>query len=204
MVAIAKSFEKEYSLAEYLAREEKSVHKHEFYNGKIVRMAGAKYYHNLVAANLVRDLGMSVKGATRPLRVLNSDQKIYIPANNFGVYPDALVVCEPPIFWENREDLITNPLLIVEVLSRSTAEFDRTGKFFLYQELASFQEYVLIDPREAIVESWFKVSATSWDKTKRTDLQQSIELRSIGVTLPLSDIYDGVVFPPKKLKKNNK
>ena len=201
MVAIAKSFEKEYSLAEYLAREERSVHKHEFYNGKIVKMAGAKYYHNLVATNVISEVRTRLKGASRPLRVLNSDQKIYIPANNFGVYPDALVICEPPIFWENREDLITNPLLIVEVLSRSTSEFDRTGKFFLYQELASFQEYVLIDPREMLVESWLKTSATTWDKTKCTVIQQSIEFRSIGVTLPLSDIYDGVVFPPKKVKK---
>jgi Uma2 family endonuclease len=204
MVAIAKSFEKEYSLAEYLAREERSVHKHEFYNGKIVKMAGAKYWHNLVATNAMSELKMQLKGASRPLRVLNSDQRIYIPNNNFGVYPDALVVCEPPVFWENREDLITNPLLIVEVLSRSTAEFDRTGKFFLYQELTSFQEYVLIDPREMLVESWFKLSATTWDKTKCTEMQQSIEFRSIGVTLSLSDIYDGVVFPPKKLKKNSK
>jgi Uma2 family endonuclease len=204
MVAIAKNFEKEYSLAEYLAREEKSVHKHEFYNGKIVKMAGGKYGHNLVASNVISELRMRLKGSSRPLRVLNSDQRIYIPTNNFGVYPDALVVCEPPVFWENREDLITNPLLIVEVLSRSTAEFDRTGKFFLYQELASFQEYVLIDPREMIVESWFKAGATTWDKIQCTDKQQSIELRAIGVTLPLSEIYDGVVFQPKKLKKNNK
>jgi Uma2 family endonuclease len=203
MVAIAKSFEKEYSLAEYLTREEKAVHKHEFYNGKIVKRASKKYWHNLVTANLIFGLGRNAKYYPNRLRVLNSNQKIYIPANNFGVYPDALVICEPPVFWENREDLITNPLLIVEVLSRNTAEFDRTGKFFLYQELASFQEYVLIDPREMLVESWFKMSATTWDKSKRTEIQQSIELRSIGVTLSLSDIYDGVVFPPKKVKKNN-
>ncbi|RYF46090.1 MAG: Uma2 family endonuclease [Cytophagaceae bacterium] len=186
--------EKTYTLNDYLLRESRSRNKHEFYNGKIIRMAGAKARYNQIAANLIGSLKYALRPLARRFIVYNSDQKIYIESENVGVYPDALVICDEPQFWQGREDLIVNPLLVVEVLSRSTASFDRSGKFLLYEQIPSFQEYVLVEQNYARVESWFRTSEHSWDKTVQTDLNSTIQLRSAGVSLPLAEIYEHVRF----------
>jgi Uma2 family endonuclease len=186
--------EKKYTLNEYLVRESRSQHKHEFYNGKIVRMAGGKARHNQIAANLVGALKYVLRPLPKKYIVYNSDQKVYIQSENVGVYPDALVVCEQPEFWEDREDLIVNPLLIVEVLSRSTASFDKSGKFLLYEQLPSFHEYLLVEQNYVRVESWYRQTVTSWEKTVQTNLDSFIAIRSIGVSLPMSEIYEYVSF----------
>ena len=121
--------DKKYTLSEYLTREARALQKHEFYNGKIVRMAGAKARHNQIAANLTGALKCALRPIPRKFIVYNSDQKVYIESENVGVYPDALAVCEEPEFWQGREDLIVNPLLVIEVLSRSTVSFDKSGNF---------------------------------------------------------------------------
>ena len=186
--------ERKYTLDEYLAREARSLYKHEFYNGKIVRMAGAKARHNQIAANLIGALKYTLRPLPRKYIVYNSDQKVYIESENVGVYPDALVVCEEPQFWSGREDLIVNPLLIIEVLSRSTASFDKSGKFLLYEQLPSFQEYVLVEQNYPRVESWYRLTEHSWDKTVQNEVESFIELRSVGVSIPLAEIYEHVSF----------
>ena len=186
--------EKTYTLNEYLTREARSMHKHEFYNGKIVRMADAKARHNQIAANLTGALKYTLRPLPRKFIVYNSDQKVYIESENVGVYPDALVVCEEPQFWQGREDLIVNPLLIVEVLSRSTASFDKSGKFLLYEQLPSFQEYVLVEQNYPRVESWFRLTEHSWDKTVQNEIDAFIELRSVGVSIPLAEVYEHIAF----------
>ncbi len=189
-----------FTLEEYLRREERAVHKHEFYNGQIIKMAGGKAKHNEIAMNI----GSAIKYAVRPLplkyRVYNSDQKIYLEAEKFGVYPDAVVVCEEPEFWQGREDLIINPLLIVEVASRSTAQYDRKGKFELYRQLTSFKEYILVQQKTASVESWFRIEPNTWNIDTVKDLSASIVLRSIGVSIPLSEVYENIVFNEKAKK----
>lgn len=186
--------EKKYTLNEYLTREARSLHKHEFYNGKIVRMAGAKARHNQIAANLTGALKYSLRPLPQKFIVYNSDQKVYIESENVGVYPDALVVCEEPEFWQGREDLVVNPLLVVEVLSRSTASFDKSGKFLLYEQLPSFREYVLVEQNYSRVESWFRTAEHSWDKTVQGEIDGFIQLRSVGVSIPLAEIYEHVSF----------
>ena len=189
--------ERTYSLAEYLARENRSKYKHEFYNGKIIRMAGAKARHNQIAANLTGAFKYALRPLPHKFIVYNSDQKVYIESENVGVYPDALVVCEAPEFWQDREDLIVNPLLVVEVLSRSTAAYDRPAKFLLYEQLPSFMEYVLVEQNYPRVESWFRNTDRSWDKINREDVNGSIQLRSVGVAIALSEVYEHVTFPAK-------
>ncbi|GAB4041103.1 Uma2 family endonuclease [Spirosoma jeollabukense] len=186
--------EKKYTLDEYLTRETRSLHKHEFYNGKIVRMAGAKARHNQIAANLTGALKYTLRPLPRKYIVYNSDQKIYIESENVGVYPDALVVCEEPQFWHGREDLIVNPLLVIEVLSRSTASFDKSGKFLLYEQLPSFQEYVLVEQNYPRVESWYRLTEHSWDKAVQSEVDGSIVLRSVGISIPLAEVYEHVTF----------
>lgn len=189
--------EKLYSLEEYLAFEARSVHKHEFNNGKIIRMAKAKAKHNQIAANLTGALKYAVRPLPKRYIVYNSDQKVYIEDINRGVYPDTLVVCEKPEFWKGDEELIINPLLVVEVASRSTRAYDRSDKFMLYQKIPSFQEYILVEQNRPSVESWFQVKPNTWEKTIEKDLTKSIALRSLGVSIDLSEIYEYVDFLKK-------
>ena len=94
-----------YTLAEYLAREERSIHKHQFNNGQIIRMPGAKSNHNLIATNVTFAIKTMTRSQKNTFLVYNSDQKIYIENAHVAVYPDALVICEKPIFWNGREDI---------------------------------------------------------------------------------------------------
>ena len=185
---------KVYTLQDYLARETQSPQKNEFYNGQILPMPGSKFKHNEISANMISLVKWAIKPLPQKFRVITSDQKIYIEAENIAVYPDVLVICEAPQYWNQREDLITNPLLIVEVLSRSTRKYDRGDKFMLYQLLPSFKEYVLIEQNKPSVESWFQQSDKTWNKLIVNGLESSIPLRTLGVNIVLEDIYENIVF----------
>lgn len=185
---------KVYTLREYLSREERSLHKHEFHNGQIVRMAGGKSKHNEIATNITSAIKYTVKPLPQKYRVYNSDQKIYIEARDKAVYPDALVICEKPEYWEDREDLIVNPLLIVEVASGSTRTYDRGNKFLLYELLPSFREYVLVEQNKPQIEIWYREDENTWKKSIIQDLNGAIFLKSIGVSIILADIYDNIEF----------
>jgi Uma2 family endonuclease len=185
---------KVYTLQEYLAREAQSPQKNEFYNGQIIQMPGSKFKHNEISANMISLVKWAIKPLPQKFRVITSDQKIYIEAENIAVYPDVLVICEAPQYWNQREDLITNPLLIVEVLSRSTRKYDRGDKFMLYQLLPSFKEYVLIEQNKPCVESWFQQSDKTWNKLIVNGLESTIPLRTLGISIALEDIYENIVF----------
>lgn len=191
--------ERTYSLEEYLVFEERSPHKHEFDNGKIIPMAKAKARHNQIAANLTGALKYAVRPLPNRYIVYNSDQKVYIEVENKGVYPDALVVCEKPEFWQGNEELIINPLLVVEVASRSTRAYDRSGKFLLYQKIPSFMEYILVEQNRPSVESWFRAAEDTWVKKSEKDLTKSIDFRSLGVSIDLAEIYEYVDFTKKTM-----
>lgn len=183
-----------YTLQEYLARETQSPHKNEFFNGQISPMPVSKANHNEIAMNIGYSLKLAVKPLPTKYRFFNSDQKIYIEAENIAVYPDVLVICEQPQFWNKREDLIVNPLLIVEVLSRSTRKYDKGDKFMLYQLLPSFKEYVLIEQNKPCIESWYQQNDNTWNKLIANGLDSKIELRSLGVSIALEDIYENIAF----------
>lgn len=185
---------KVYTLWEYLAREERAKEKHEFYNGIIVKMANAKFNHNLISLNTASSLKIAVKGLSEKFIVLGDNQKVYIEAENVAVYPDALVISEKPIFYQNREDILLNPVVIVEVLSRRTSLYDKTAKFDLYKSIPSFKEYVLIDPKKMSVETRYREEIDLWRITSYNADSQKLNLKSLGITLEMSDIYENVVF----------
>ena len=185
---------KVYTIAEYLRLEEKSKARHEFYNGKIIKMANALFYHNLIATNTAFAIKSEVKNLTRKYLIVGDGQKIYIEPENVIVSPDALVICETPQFWDGKNYIITNPLLVVEVLSRSTAVYDRIAKFDLYKLLPSFQEYVLIDPKKVLVETRFREQEDLWRIKSETVRENRIVLRSMDISIAVEDVYDNVVF----------
>jgi Uma2 family endonuclease len=180
---------KKFTLQQYLQKERSAAEKHEFFNGKITAMPGGSYNHNKIATNLLGLIDKWIDAESQDLIVLNSDQKIFIPQENIVLYPDALVIFDRPVFWENNDDLLINPLVIVEVLSKSTARYDRGEKFMLYQHLDSLKEYVLIDQNQAQAEIWYRIAENTWQKNHFSGMEQSLELRSIGLSMKFSEVY---------------
>ena len=123
---------------------------------------------------------------------MGSDEKIYIAAVQKVLYADVLIVCEAPEHFEDSSSLLINPLLIVEVASKSTKNYDRSDKFMHYRMLPSLKEYVLIEQNKPQIETFFLERENTWNITKETNLDASIHFRSIGVSLDLQKIYKNV------------
>lgn len=183
-----------YTLSEYLKREERSKERHEYYNGIITKLPMSRIPHNIVVANVTKELMIALDATGKDYTVMGSQQLVYLPEFNFSLYPDVLVVAENPVCWDNNEVLLINPLLIVEVLSRSTRKYDRTDKFSEYKTLKSFSEYVLIDPDKCHVETHFKEAPNLWRDHVCKDISDKIELKSVGCAIDLSLIYNKIMF----------
>ncbi|MGL4374918.1 MAG: Uma2 family endonuclease, partial [Microcoleaceae cyanobacterium] len=123
-----------------------------------------------------------------------SDLRLWIPQYSRGTYPDIMVISGNPIFTEGRVDEVLNPVLIVEVLSQSTQEFERNEKFHLYRSLPDFCEYLLVDPSQFLVQQYIKNESRKWLFQEFETETDSISLTSLGVEFSLSDIYEGVQF----------
>ena len=178
---------------DYLMRELRSPEKHEYYLGEIFAMAGALLPHNEVASNLNSIVGPSLRGSG--CKFLGSDMRVLVESTKFFTYPDGSIVCGKPVIVKRLGDHLTNPKVIFEVLSPSTASYDRKEKFELYKCLSSFVEYVLVDPSQYHVEVYMKRKNGRWAKRFTTNLTETVKLESVGIELAMKDIYDGVTFP---------
>ena len=183
-----------YTLSEYLRREEHSRELHEYYNGIITKLPMALGPHNIISANMATVLNMTFMAENKSYIVFNSQQLVYLPELNFGLYPDVLVVCETPQYYDKNEVLLINPVLIVEVLSRSTGKYDRTTKFDEYKTLDSFQEYVLINQKKCLVETRFKEEPDLWREKRYTEMSDSVLLKSLDCSINMQMIYRNVQF----------
>lgn len=188
------SLPKIYTLEEYLDREEKGLHKHTYYKGKIKLMPGGTGNHGSITMSAGYAIYLAIDNANKNFTPLSSDMKIYIPSIDRTFYPDLFIVSDEIKYWNEAQTLAINPLLIVEVASKSTRQFDRTEKFEFYQLLPSFREYVLIEQNKPHVESWFKNENGIWEKQVVKDLSQTIHLKSIDEHIPLSRIYKNIKF----------
>lgn len=182
------------NLSEYLNQEEKSETKHEYFNGKVVEMPGGTSYHNLIAARMITALTNAVDKKKQTYYVLSSDMKIYIPAFNAVVYPDAVVICEEMKYYEERNDVIINPLLVVEVLSPSTEAYDRSSKFLKYRTLPSFREYVVVRQDKPQITTFYREKPGIWHEGEAEGIDQEVYLASIDHNITLKKIYKGVTF----------
>ncbi len=181
------------SIDAYYRAEEKSLHKNEYHDGVIIHMAGAKLIHNLLAQKASTLIGIFLLEKNLDYLVSNSDTKIRIEAFNKIVYPDAVVICSAPQYFDGREDTITNPLLVVEVLSKSTQRHDRTTKFELYRSLESFKEYVLIYQDLRRVAVWSKQADGSWFPQDYVGEEAVAVLHAIeNCPLDLARLYKGI------------
>jgi Uma2 family endonuclease len=172
---------------EYLTLEEKAAYKSEYHQGQIVAMAGASLAHNRIVSNLHAALYNALQ--TKPCAVFASDLRLWIEQANRAVYPDIMVICGEPRLVAGRTDTVTNPQIIIEVLSKSTAEEDRSDKFQAYWSLDTFAEYALVDQYRSRVEYFRRVNEKLWELLVFTQPDDVLTLKSIKVELPLAQIY---------------
>lgn len=180
------------SPSEYLAFERDSQERHEYYFGEIFNMSGASRNHNRIAQNLSAEFYLKLK--KRPCNPYQSDLRVRIPSKSIYTYPDVLVVCGKEEFEDNAFDTLLNPTLIVEVLSASTENYDRSKKFEYYQQIPSLKEYILISQEKYLVEQFIKQADKKWIYQIYNDLVESILFPSLAIEIPLADIYYDIVL----------
>jgi Uma2 family endonuclease len=183
--SVKRESQRRYSLDEYFAVEETSQVKNEYYDGEIFAMAGASLEHNRIAANLLRLIGTSL--LNRGCEVFGSDLRVQTPGGLF-TYPDVSIVCGQPHITQGRPDTLTNPVVLIEVLSDATREYDRGQKFTLYQEIPTLREYILVEQKALMVEMFRSFGAT-WKSEILDNLDAAVSLQSIDLTIPVREMY---------------
>ncbi len=181
-----------YTPEDYLDLEAQATEKSEYYNGEIFKMAGGSLNHNQISLNISSALNFDLK--RKDYRVCIADVKLWIPQKNSFNYPDVMIIPKPPTFYKNRKDVVLNPVAIIEVLSDSTKDYDRSDKFRQYRSLPSLQDYILVDQDKAYIEYFKKTAAHEWLFIEIDHIDKSLNLASINTSLKLIDIYDNVDF----------
>lgn len=179
---------------EYLIRERQASIKSEFYQGEIFAMGGGSANHSLIAANLVREVGNALKG--RPCAVFNSDLRVQVQSTGLYAYPDATIVCGELLFDDDHRDTLLNPTVIVEVLSDSTEKYDRGKKSNHYRQIASLKELILIAQDRSHVERFTRQPNGDWLFHEQKEITADFELKSLGISIAISELYRGVKFEP--------
>ena len=174
---------------EYLRLERKAEFRSEYVDGMIVAMPGATRNHNIINKNVSGLFWLQLRG--KSCEVYQSDMKVR--TNKRYSYPDTVVVCDEPEFSDDEKDVLQNPTVLVEVLSRSTESYDRGDKFAAYRELKSLQAYVLVSQLMPRVEA-FKRQENDWLFSEVSGIEKALKLEAIGCELKLSEIYEKVDF----------
>ncbi|WP_420461273.1 Uma2 family endonuclease [Neolewinella sp.] len=180
-----------YTKQEYLDFIESCEYKYEFLDGSLRMMAGAKAAHNRIRRNSF----LALARKTEDCEVYDSDTAISVYLLNKIYFPDLSAVCGEAEDEEGGIERLRNPSLIIEVLSKKTATIDRGEKFQAYWKLPSLKEYILIDSLSMLVQSYYRETEELWRIGNYTQPEQEMEVLSLGVTVPLAVVYDGVVFP---------
>lgn len=178
-----------YSYEEYLALEASSDTKYEYHDGFIVAMAGGTPEHGQIGTNFTRVAGNALINSGKFCIVYNSDVKVHIQKIRRSFYPDASIACGQVKKSTLDKNAITNPVLILEVLSEGNQRFDRGAKFSYYRQLDSLREYVLIWQTEAIVDTYYLTDDGTWEIKTYRGLDEKVLLKSIGCEVRMKDIY---------------
>ena len=202
-----------YTVEQYLAMERASDIRHEYLDGYVYAMAGESEEHGIISSNLTIEIGLRLKGSG--CRIFEKDTKVqsgevpkiksfYQPKNLFS-YPDLLVVCGERKYLDEYKDVLTNPNVIIEVLSPTTGEYDRGEKFIRYRTyLHSLQDYLVVAQDKPLIERYSRYENDLWVIAETvSDLSATIHIPSINYEIALAEIYEGVIFPPPKETEEN-
>ncbi len=198
------------TVEEYLDMERASEVRHEYLDGEIFEMSGESLEHGRISTNLVISLGTQLRG--KSCDVLSKDTKVrsgWLPkprrmTKGLFSYPDVVIVCGKPQFHDEYRDILTNPNIIIEVLSDATEKFDRGEKFRRYRaHLPTLTDYVLVTQVKPFIDHFSRGEGEAWMLVSVEGLEHSLRLASIDCTLPLAEVYDRVEFPPETEESAN-
>lgn len=182
-----------YTPEEYLQLEETADYKSEYIDGQIIPMPGGTVNQNRIAGNFYAMLNFAFRQQEN-YEAFNSDMRLWIPQKLIYTYPDVTVIAGEPEFFNNRRDIIINPQVIIEVLSKSTKGYDREGKFEAYRTISTFQEYLLIDQTRIHIEQFSKTGKKLWTLREYDEEDQAIALATVPFEISLQDLYNKVNF----------
>ncbi|MEL6930165.1 MAG: Uma2 family endonuclease, partial [Cyanobacteria bacterium J06600_6] len=177
---------------EYLAFESESEVKHEYRDGEIIEMTGGTPNHNDIATNFCVFLKLALRGKSD--KVFMSDLRLWIPQFNIFTYPDVMVTKGQPVLLDDRSDTVTNPSLMIEVLSKSTKNYDKGDKFDYYRSIPTFSEYILVDQYRYSVQQYAKADDGRWWLNEYQAVEDNFTLVSLDLEIGLKDIYEEIVF----------
>lgn len=193
---------KKYTLEEYLELDRNSEERYEYFNGEVFAMAGGSPSHARISLNVCTSLTQKLKGGR--CEAFNSEMRVKVPKALPYRYPDVSVVCGEPIFdVVDGQQMLVNPVLIVEVLTPSTAAYDMVDKFTEYQSIDSFQEYLVISQDRPHVIQHVKQSKRRWLRIEIEGMESEVKLESVNVTLSLSELYERVDFQASDRARRN-
>ncbi len=176
--------------AEYLEQERRAERKSEYLRGEVFAMAGASRRHGLIVTNLVAEMRQQLKG--KPCEVYSNDLRLRVTTAGLYTYPDVMVACGEIQFADDQKDTLLNPVLLIEVLSESTRDYDRGRKFQYYRTLPSLVEYLTVAQDEPHVEHYTRQQQDRWLLAEFSSPNQTIPLASIPCVLPVAEIYDKI------------
>jgi Uma2 family endonuclease len=178
---------KQVSIEEYLAFERSSLQKHEYFKGEVFAMSGAGRRHNIIFSNFFGEVLIKLKG--KPCQPFGSDMRLYIPQNTLFTYPDISIYCGEVDDLE--DDNALNPTVLIEILSPSTKNYDRGGKFKLYRDIPTLKEYFLVDTESILMEAFRLNQSGHWELEEYKAPDQLLHFHSISISVALSEIYKG-------------
>jgi Uma2 family endonuclease len=193
----ATEVKKQYTPAEYLTLEDQAEFRSEFHDGEIIPMTGGSFNHNRIINRVCAYLLNALRN--KPYEPFSSDVRLWIPKYRKFTYPDIMVVQDQPIPYENRTDTLVNPRVIIEVLSKSTEEYDQGNKFKYYRSIPDLQEYLLINQYELDIQHYAKTESGLWIFQAYESMENAINLTSINIEVTVPTIYEGVSFESASL-----
>jgi Uma2 family endonuclease len=182
--------QRHYTPEEYLELETIADYKSEYIDGQIIPMAGGSTKHNQISLNLSSELNFAFK--RQAFCVYMSDVRLWIPERRIYTYPDVMVIEGEPEYFQNRTDTVLNPIVIVEVLSKGTKNYDRESKFDAYRTISNFQEYLLIDQTRIHVEQFSKTGKKQWSFCEYDESDETIAFAKVPFQISLADLYHKV------------
>ena len=184
---------------QYLEIERRAEFKSEFFQGEMFAMAGASRSHIRIAVNLTAGLGQRLLNG--PCEVFNNDMRVRVSKTGLYTYPDLSIACHKPQFMDDKFDTLLTPKVLFEILSESTERYDRITKSSHYREIESLDAYVLVSQKEPRVEVYQRLPDGHWSLSDIQGLTGSLALDSLGITIPLSEVYLRVEFPSSSSAK---
>lgn len=182
------SYQKKFiSIEEFIEMENEAGEKHEYFQGEVFAMAGASENHNEIFSSLFSELSSQLKGKT--CRAYGGDKRLYIRENTLFTYPDISVYCDKSAPFGKGGRTFTNPTVLIEILSESTKNYDRGGKFSLYRDIPTLQEYVLVDSESIRVEIFRLNSTQHWELEEYKTIEQELHIVALDARIPLRDVY---------------